>query len=329
MTTRAKILTCVGAFLCVAAANVSLKPFILPEARVTIRMVNETGGPVAGADVEMFFNNEITHDPIRFHGETDGDGKVTAQGGLGASGVLGMKITKPGYYMGVAPVPHFREVVDNKWQPWDGMYEGVFRKIGSSIPMYSKKVVVDIPVTDQACGFDLMKGDWVAPYGKGLVSDLLVTYKRLRMVSRFDFDVSARISFPNLKDGIQETTLPPEFARSAFVWPRIAPELGYQPGLDVRYAWLPDDQGQKVIRTFDDKQAYFFRVRTSDRDGKIISALYGKIRGGIVIDPHDVKLGQLVFLYYLNPTPLDRNMEFDLDRNLLTDLSQPERPREP
>jgi hypothetical protein len=43
-----------------------------------------------------------------------------------------------------------------------------------------------------------------------------------------------------------------------------------------------------------------------DENGNIKSALYGKIYGGFEN-----------FQYYLNPTPNDRNVEFDPDHNLL------------
>ncbi len=36
-----------------------------------------------------------------------------------------------------------------------------------------------------------------------------------------------------------------------------------------------------------------------------------------------------VFSYYLNPTPLDRNMEFDLKQNLFKSQKFTEQPRKP
>ena len=48
-----------------------------------------------------------------------------------------------------------------------------------------------------------------------------------------------------------------------------------------------------------------------DENGNVKSALYGKIYG----DPM-----QMNFRYYLNPTPNDRNIEFDPKQNLLGGL---------
>ena len=77
------------------------------------------------------------------------------------------------------------------------------------------------------------------------------------------------------------------------------------------------------------ERGYFFRVRTAEENGRIISANYGKITGDIGIDPRDAKNCTVTFTYYLNPTSLDRNMECDPKRNLLQGLSWEENPREP
>ena len=64
---------------------------------------------------------------------------------------------------------------------------------------------------------------------------------------------------------------------------------------------------------------YFFRVRTVlDENGKVKSALYGKIYGDF-----------MHFSYYLNPTPNDRNVEFDPKQNLLKKLTPLEAVTEP
>jgi hypothetical protein len=55
---------------------------------------------------------------------------------------------------------------------------------------------------------------------------------------------------------------------------------------------------------------YYFRVRTKvDDRGNIVSAHYGKIYGDF-----------MQFAYYYNPTPNDRNIEFDPKQNLLGGL---------
>jgi hypothetical protein len=158
--------------------------------------------------------------------------------------------------------------------------------------------------------------------------DFTVTLSR-RYESWWDFDVRAKIIFPNPLDGLQATELPKEYSNSAFKWPRLAPEAGYQPEFEAHTAWFPNNQNRPPIQTYNENQNYFLRVRTVKKDGLIISALYGKIRGGLGLDPRGSKLCGFGFTYYLNPTPLDRNIEWDPKQNIFTNLEFLEKPRDP
>jgi len=58
-------------------------------------------------------------------------------------------------------------------------------------------------------------------------------------------------------------------------------------------------------------------VRTVlDEKGNILSALYGKIHGDITVSGTLRETSKIIFTYYLNPTPNDRNIEFDPNKNL-------------
>jgi hypothetical protein len=60
-----------------------------------------------------------------------------------------------------------------------------------------------------------------------------------------------------------------------------------------------------------------------------VSALYGKLWEGFQIGAENSNKCIVRLSYYLNPTPLDRNMEFDLKRNLLKNVGEFEEPRRP
>ena len=89
---------------------------------------------------------------------------------------------------------------------------------------------------------------------------------------------------------------------------RTAPENGYERRL---YRWY-NSEGE----CNDDKSRnYAFRIRTEkDEKGNITSAYYGKVYGDFRVN----YLRGIAFLYYLNPTPNDRNLEFDRKTNLNT-----------
>jgi hypothetical protein len=72
-------------------------------------------------------------------------------------------------------------------------------------------------------------------------------------------------------------------------------------------------------------------VRTRyDEKGKLKDAYYGKIYGDFEIQG-DEKRGviSISFLYYLNSTSLDRNLEWDMKNNLCPEPGAINSPREP
>ncbi len=288
----------------------------LPRARVTVHVIGEDGQPIPDAKVTFSFHVPLPNNPTGvIIGSTDTNGNFTAESEMSIGG-LGNGITKDGYYFGGASIPTFTRHIGDHWQPWDQTYTTVLRKIKNPIPMYVCSMGSDIPQVGVPCGYDLEEGDWVAPYGKGKTADFIVTLTN-RIYNAFqDFDVSAIITFPNDGDGIQEVQLPEEFANSQFKWPREAPETGYQTQLVIRNALFPSSQNKQPITTWKEHQTYFFRVRTAKQGNQIVSALYGKINSGISLEPRGAKLCDFGFIYYLNPTSLDRNMEWDPQKNL-------------
>ena len=108
--------------------------------------------------------------------------------------------------------------------------------------------------------------------------------------------------FHNPGDGIQECPASPNDC--ALRSSHEAPTIGYEAQL-ARTASAHPGQPTKHL-DFDEHRIYVFRVETVlDETGKVKSALYGKIYGDF-----------MQFTYYLNPTPNDRNIEFDPKHNL-------------
>jgi hypothetical protein len=325
MTMKTKIFICLGALLGVAAVVNRLE---LPLARVTVRVLDEERNPVSGATVRFGFRERLAANKDVFVvGQTNGEGLFIGEGGCDPSGI-GLDINKPGYYQSGAPIPKFAKVdsVTNHWLPWDDTYTTVLRPIVNPIAMYAKTAWCEIPVADEPCGYDLQAGDWVAPHGKGKVADLILTYSG-RYESLDNLDVTVTVRFSNPSDGIQTAQLPTKWSYSWFEWTRVAPESGYVPTLVSRFRH--DSKDAKFETTETENKRYYFRVRTVEENGRIVSALYGKIRGGLALAPYSQTTCKVQLPYYLNPTPLDRNLEWDTKRNLLTGLKANEQPREP
>jgi len=182
--------------------------------------------------------------------------------------------------------------------------------------MYAKRVETKVAKENESVGFDLVAGDWVAPYGTGLNSDLFFAVHRAIKNER-EYEANVRMTFPNKGDGI--VIAPPESdGGSELKTPRTAAQIGYE----AERIWRYGKSGNTESNV-----GYFFRVRTVlDEKGNIQSAQYGKIRGDLRFyagtkAPH----AGIGFDYYLNAIPNDRNVEFDPQQNLIKNLKSTER----
>jgi hypothetical protein len=276
------------------------------EWKVTLKVVDETGQPVAGAKASVGYFSHST--PASIDGLTDTNGLFRVSHSA-YSGLLGFVAEKAGYYTTREPSYDLGFTYDPvKWNPAPTI---ILRKIGNPIPMYAKRDEMKFPKEDEPIGFDLMAGDWVAPFGKGKNTDMLFTVHR-KIVSDREFDAVLTVTFPNKGDGI--TVAPSELvAGSEFKTSRTVAENGYEQELVLHYS-----NSKRPESVF----GYFIRVRTiMDENGNVKSALYGKIRGDFrFYAGTKAPTAGMGFDYYLNPTPNDRNVEFDPKGNLMKNL---------
>jgi len=294
-----------------ASAQTSTKS--APEWKATVKVVDEVGQPVADANVEIGFyvqpplDQSVAMDSIV--GKTDTNGLFTTSHLSTGSISLGFQVTKVGYYP-TTKGHEFAKFKENDPAKWNPNVTLVLKKIGQPIPMYAKSVNLGMPVFDKPTGFDLMAGDWIAPYGKGINADI-VFEAHLDQRAENDADYNLTVSFPKTGDGIQEFTVSEAEKGSGLLSSHEAPTDGYQS------QWVQTRNrkpGQPEKGNLDLNRNYFFRIRTVlDENGNVKSAFYGKIYGDF-----------LKFRYYLNPTPNSRNVEFDPKQNLLGGLKSTE-----
>jgi hypothetical protein len=73
----------------------------------------------------------------------------------------------------------------------------------------------------------------------------------------------------------------------------------------------------QAFRMHDESKCLCFRVRTKyDDKGNVVGSYYGKIYGDIMMGWSYQGVSSISFLYYFNPTPNDRNLEWDMKNNL-------------
>ena len=283
-----------------------------PSWRATLKVIDKAGEPVAGATVVVSY---YVHPPPgqseagdMIQGMTDVTGTFTAsQTNTGSIG-LSFQASKPGYYT-TTKGHEFARFKDNDPAKWNPNETLALKKCVNPIPMYAKFTInLKFPALGTPIGYDLMMGGWVAPYGNGKTADMIFT-KEYYDKPPGEYYSKITVSFANRGDGIQEFSAPSlaQDGCSDLRSPHEAPLDGYQS------QWIQEvsaSPGQPARMDYNSQRNYFFRVQTvSDTNGNVKSALYGKIYGDF-----------MQFRYFLNPTPNDRNIEFDSKQNLLKGL---------
>lgn len=149
--------------------------------------------------------------------------------------------------------------------------------------------------------YDCLKADWLPPDGKGVQADMEFSLQRYRQGEKtFAW---FKIRFINPNDGFDEVK--ERYAEGMRI--REAPTTeNLQNQLD-----FIEELHDGFPRSFPPLKNYAFRVRTQQTpSGEILSAYYGKFYNAFTFNcVRDYWL--CWFEYYLNPTPNDRNLEYN------------------
>lgn len=283
---------------------------------VDINVKDEVGNPVPNASIRVGFANFQGKEKT-VEGISDARGHFHARGSPNHS--IHIWASKNGHYPAVLRkldpnVDHELVIVLPQILDPRALYH-VLRKY-DGFPI--------LPSFDTWYDFDMQVADWVAPHGKGKAADF-----RARLTRQFiDYYTSerniqeARRRFPNYDEddlrriwGDWELTFEIEFiGRGAGVveWasfheytemplPYNAPESGYQATWSFNYSNRAS--GEKR-----DNVGHFVKTRVIyDEDGNEVSANFAKF----ISDPWVGTQGEMLFEYYFNPDPNDRNLEYN------------------
>jgi len=282
--------------------------------KVKVTVIEESGVPVEGAQVSVWYMGYKPEDSKEDKGTTNKLGVFIAQG----TPLLRMEahISKDGYYSS-------RSGRLSRKKDHDVTY--VLRRVKKPIPLYARRVALIIPVLGQECGYDFKVGDWVAPHGKGRKS-MCIFRMDAHVSSSEEYKQSLGISFPNNGDGLSTVNTKKTWKESEFKWLYKAPENGYIAESIFEQVREPNNS----LKFDPGQQTYVLRVNTQlDKNGNLVSSNYVRISKGVqLFGVLSDKSGFTMTCYY-NPTPNDRNLEFDLKRNLFKGLDSTERVNEP
>ncbi|MGL4854290.1 MAG: hypothetical protein ACRC37_03435, partial [Lentisphaeria bacterium] len=243
-------------------------------------------------------------------------GAVKATGRAIMSNNVAVMVGKDGYHAsGVGETNLTHNVLLNRWDPYPCEVTVKLKKIKDPVPMYAKHFQMSFPEKNKPIGLDLLVGDWVAPYGKGVVSDMLLTIASEPQPDTGTHN-TLNIKFANPLDGIQEYLFDPN-DQSVFKWPYLAPENGYESELNRFITYISDGSKGWYNKTdYMKNRNYLFRIRTQlDGNGKIISANYGYITEDFRFSIFEDKFRTIQFKYHFNPDSDSRSLEFN-EKNL-------------
>ena len=217
------------------------------------------------------------------------------------------------------------------WRPTDLVITTKLQRVGHTVPLFVKRTArklgsESIAANGESFSYDMVKGAFLPPFGEGQIADIV--FSRLpqeyigegmngRGKQAPRYKNALLLSFQGDEaNGVWESP-PPDV--QAYCWIRSAPAAGYHREISFSESTSSDLQRREGL---DAKKCYCFRIRTErDERGNIKSSLYGKIYGdpSFFLEGRDrwkQKICGISFLYYLNFTPNDRNLEWDMKNNL-------------
>jgi hypothetical protein len=289
---------------------------------LTLKVSDDTGRVLVGAEAEIVFRS-ITNQEITHKGPTDERGEFRASTEQTVETKL--RASMPGHYRALVRDSDYYDMPIGK-----ATVPVVLPRVLQPTALHALRASLNLPVQDQWVGYDLQVADFVPPHGKGKTADVRFKFrneflgwtldeKKMASARQANRDVSEEqirffygkwrgaleVSFPGEKEGVITETERYWFYGQLRL-PHLAPEDGYAPALSYEAkTYEPRPEPKRV--------GYYLRTRVQlDADGDIISANYAKIYDNIRFDAR----GTVSFWYYYNPTPNDRNLEFDPKRNL-------------
>ena len=302
----------------------------------------ENGKPIPDLLVSASFGNDngwkawtesasVNHDAQK----TDSYGRCRLSGKTN-NGEVGCWVDskQDGYYgtIGGEELRFTRQNLFGVWQPDNLVVTIRLHRIEHPIPLFVKSfsgggsdsVKNDSFSEGNGClKLDLLKGAYLPPVGNGEYADVEFTrlpHDELGNGTNFNGRVapayrdSMMVRFLGEGNGLAEVPRPEKLAGLMI---REASLNGY---LQEYFCWKGRMKDLRYSSHFKSDRNFVFRIRTlRDEKGQVKSAYYGKIYGDITFKKlfgGTTEVAAPSFLYYLNPTPNDRNLEWDMKNNL-------------
>lgn len=267
----------------------------------------ETSLPIKNAKVGAWFENRAKG--WMESGETNMDfeytnskGECSLSGGTDNGKVAAAVFSAENYYA-IESIPNYIPVGTVKWHykknstlllgrwlPTDLVLTAKVDRIVNPISLFVKKVSIpreyhgnvfsqEYPLV----AYDFVKGDWLPPYGSGLIPDVKFCYKKEILGSEsYEYpggiETNILYRYGVIVNFSQDNGLIDEMIGSEHLLKlRKAPNSGYK---REWFSWKGRLSRTESKTNIDKRRCYYFRIRSElDESGNVKRALYGKIYG--------------------------------------------------
>ncbi len=294
-----------------AVVDASLKEAYLKgaDAKIIYRVVDDEGLPVEGATAHIWFRTtypKLIVDDWTVN--TDSNGVFIAK--YKTNDRVSCGIDKEGYYHTFDRITFSDPLIyplatGGKWQPYGETKTLVLKKIRNPVELchLNRTKKYSIPAYDTWFAFDFEQCQFLAPYGVGKNSDVLLRFT-LNNPSRGDYHMKMEVSFTNMPYAGAYTMKKNDFSDFKSVYHADTNAIYNQ---SFVYSFDRDPQKRPAVVELGEDEYLVFRTRTKvDEKGLLISANYGVLYGPwAFVGPGGMKISFLAF----NPTPNDTNLE--------------------
>jgi hypothetical protein len=291
--------------------------------KIICEIYDDKNKPIQGANIEASKHFLIPESPISvsqrvsINALTDvlGIAKIDI---LSVQNPGGVCITKNGFYPTTSDVEWDQPLEYNGTRTAN--VRTMLKPVKNPISMFAHvfgNTRIRIPTIGVNYGYDLEMCEFVSPYGKGKCSDIIFLVNgsndgngngRIQMTIRTNGE----------KTGFYEFLTPDRERGSILISDYVAPDNCYKECLTFEF----DSNHMSAAMSQPKDRNYYFRVRCRlNSDGSINSCHYGKLYGPFTFWNIPLAHGGVASFgldaCYFNPTPNDRNVEFDTKRNFL------------
>jgi len=266
---------------------------------ITFDVKNEEGQPIEDAKIVASFLGGSGTDQKEGLTNRNGSTKLSGSGHFGVD----FRITKEGFYESVGGRAPRGQVVDI-----------VLREVRDPIAMYAKYLdFYNTEYVNEVLRYDFLVGDYLPPHGSGSNADIEILWKH-ESSGVFHFRSDLTIEFLGENNGMVKFVVPIEKRYSSFKSDYKSVASGFIKKWNFSISRNGVDEPE--LSNLDSDANYYLRIRTEvDDNGKVVYSHYGKIYGEVDSDSKGVP-------YYINPSPNDRNIEFDWKQNLFGGLPE-------